>query len=189
MGCLTETHLTTIVLETFRASSHKQPSISLCDRLITYCFPGLIVGNAMIFPRHLATHSRTTSHPRGPLIDIIRHLESGLSAHAGCRPPASRMAEMAATMFVDPHRLDLPRICPDGTAPARPSHARLSQGSPAINAQGIHAAMVAAENNYQSWAPWRQEQRRAQGGRILSRLSFTRLRVVDGGEPVSRLCL
>lgn len=57
-------------------------------------------------------------------------------------------------MFVDPHRLDLSKLnLPYGTAPAQSKHARPSQGFPAIIAQGIHAAMVEAENGYQSLAP------------------------------------
>lgn len=92
--------------------------------------------------------------PLRPLIDRIRKLAFGVAAHAGCRPPVSCIAEMAGTMFVDPHSLDLPKLNPpDGTGPAQPKHARPSQGFPPIIAQGIHAAMVEAPNEYQSWAP------------------------------------
>lgn len=66
IGCPTETHAISTVLETFRASSHQQPSTFHRDRLITKCLLGLIVGNAMRFPRHLATLSRATSPPPTP---------------------------------------------------------------------------------------------------------------------------
>lgn len=71
IGCPTQTHTITTVLETFRAASHQKPSTFLWDRLITSCFLGLIVSNAMRFPRHLATVS-CHKPPLRPLIDRIR---------------------------------------------------------------------------------------------------------------------
>lgn len=119
----------TTVLETFRASSHQQPSAIFCDRRITNCRLGLIVGNTMRSPRHLATHPRPTS----PLIDRITQLVFGVSAYARCRPPVSCIA---GTMFVDSRRLDLAKLnmphetVPTQHSPAQPGHARLSQHLP-----------------------------------------------------------
>lgn len=87
-GGLTETHLVTTVLETFRASSHQQPSTSLCDWLADYnLFPGSDRPQRHGIPTTSCnTHSYHKPPPRAP---DWQNQAAGIWRFCTCRlPPA-----------------------------------------------------------------------------------------------------